>query len=225
MTTDELLSAVREDVERVLMRLNAYQAGLPKPSAPVHRLASPALFFDSVRKTPPLGPTLTPDEVSGCEAILAACEGWPVSWAAYALATATHETAGTLRPIAEYGKGHGRPYGVSTRPDGQVAYGRGYVQLTWDANYEKADKELGLDGRLIANYELALDPDIAARILRGGMEVGWFTGKGLATYLPPTATLAQFTDARRIINGTDKAELIAGYAVNFQTALQAGGWG
>jgi len=34
----------------------------------------------------------------------------------------------------------------------------------------------------------------------------------------------QFTHARRIINGTDKAVMIAGYAAKFQDALIAGGW-
>ena len=36
--------------------------------------------------------------------------------------------------------------------------------------------------------------------------------------------VAQFTSARRIINGTDKAGKIAGEASKFQAALQAGGW-
>ena len=52
-----------------------------------------------------------------------------------------------MQPIAEYGKGKGRKYGVPGRNRGQVAYGRGYVQLTWDDNYERADKEIGAGGR------------------------------------------------------------------------------
>lgn len=187
-------------------------------------LADAAAFFAAVRQAPPLGPTLSQDEVDGCAAVLGACVGWPVSWAAYALATAVHETAGTLKPIREYGKGHGRPYGVPGRHPPQVAYGRGYVQLTWDANYEKADSELGLNGELVADFDLALRPDIAAKILVRGMGEGWFTGKSLQNFLPPLATRDAFKQARRIVNGTDKADLIAGYAVQFQAALQAGGW-
>lgn len=189
-------------------------------------LHSPAAFFDHVRAHPPLGPILTRDEVAGCERILGACgeEDFPPSWAAYALATAYHETAGTLRPIREYGKGRGRRYGRPGRHKGQIAYGRGDVQLTWDYNYERADRELGLGGALIANYDLALDPEVSKRIMARGMKEGWFTGKRLGTYLPHIALREQFRAARRIINGTDKADRIAGYAVTFQSGLVAGGW-
>jgi putative chitinase len=41
--------------------------------------------------------------VNGCNAVLAAMEGCPLSWTAYALATAYHETASTMQPIKEYG--------------------------------------------------------------------------------------------------------------------------
>lgn len=189
----------------------------------VSRLADPAAFFAYVRAREPLGPTLTQEEVTGCETVLKACEGWPPSWAAYALATAYHETAGTLRPIREYGKGKGREYG---KPDktGQIPYGRGYVQLTWAENYAHADKELGLGGKLVADYDLALKPDIAAKIMRHGMEEGWFTGRSLQIYLPPVATHADFKKARRIINGTDRDDLIAGYATVLQEGLLRSGW-
>ena len=45
-------------------------------------------------------------------------------------------------------------------------------------------------------------------------------------YLPAQglAVEREFREARRIINGTDKASLIAGYALDFQDALKAGGW-
>lgn len=42
-------------------------------------------------------------------------------------------------------------------------FGRGYIQLTWRANYEKAEKDLGISG-LAANPDLALNPENAARI-------------------------------------------------------------
>ena len=194
--------------------------------APPRGLAEPARFFDHVRSRAPLGPALSPAEVAGCERILAACAaaGFPVAWAAYALATSVHETAGALAPVREYGKGAGRPYGKPGRNGGQVAYGRGDVQLTWDDNYERADRELGLNGALTADYDLALDPQVSARILVAGLEGGWFTGKGLRLFLPALARREQFVAARKCVNGTDKAELIAGYAETFQAALQAGGW-
>lgn len=183
-------------------------------------------LFDALRSSKPLGPTLSENEVTGCQAIIGACRaaGWGAAWTAYALATTYHETAGTMQPIKEYGRGKGRKYGVPGK-HGQVPYGRGYVQLTWDGNYERADQELGLGGRLLADFDLALDRDIAAAILVRGMEGGWFTTKSNATYLPRCgpATRAQFKEARRIINGTDKADLIAGHALAFQAALKAGG--
>lgn len=216
------IRASADALEALFMR----EAPTPQTPAPRRGLAEPARFFEHLRARPPLGPTLSQGEVDGCERILAACaaSGFPPAWAAYALATCVHETAGAMAPMREYGKGAGRVYGKPGRNGGQVAYGRGDVQLTWDENYERADRELGLNGALVADYDLALDPQISARILAAGMEGGWFTGKGLRLYLPEVARRDQFVAARKIVNGTDKAELIAGYAETFQNALLAGGW-
>lgn len=195
-------------------------------------------FFDKLRAGI-MGPKLDDDEVSGTTAILEAMAGLATSWCAYALATAWHETAHTMQPIAEYGgpKYFHRMYdpqgerpvlakrhGNTSPGDGVKFCGRGYVQLTWRTNYERAGKLLGVD--LVGNPDLAMNKDIAALILRHGMKTGWFTGKSFVNYLPSdgAATRAQFQAARRIINGSDKADLIAGYALAFQTALNAGAW-
>lgn len=192
-------------------------------------------FYKSVRATL-LGPTLDDGEVAGCEAILTAMAGTPLSWCAYALATAYHETAHTMQPISEFGgpKYLTRMYDVfgvrpnlahdmgnTTPGDGARYCGRGFVQLTWKSNYAKAGALLGED--LVASPEKAMRMDIAARVLRGGMENGWFTGKAFRHYLPDArGTLGQYNNARRIINGTDRGALIAGYAMQFEAAL--GGW-
>lgn len=195
-------------------------------------------FFDTCRKGV-MGPKLDPQEVRGAEVLLDAMHGLPLSWCAYALATAWHETAHTMEPVKERGgaayftrmydiRGNrpsmARAHGNTAPGDGARYCGRGYVQLTWKCNYAAAEKQLGVP--LVAQPELALNHDIAARIMREGMIEGWFTGKGFAHALPKAgaADHLQFVAARRIINGFDKAELIAGYALQFQKALIAGGW-
>lgn len=181
-----------------------------------------ATFFDAVRSKPFLG-EVRQEQVDGCNTLIAAMEaaGWPVSWSAYGLATAFHETAATMQPIAEYGKGKGRAYGKPDAKTGQTYYGRGFVQLTWFFNYEKAQKELGYP--LVTNPDLAMQPSIAAAIMTKGMAEGWFTGKSNKTYLDKTPP--DYKNARRIINGKDKADLIAGYARSFEAALKAAGYG
>jgi hypothetical protein len=178
-------------------------------------------FFDAVRDTM-FGGSLSQSQVNGIEALLDACAALQVAdqrQVAYILATAFHETAKTMQPIAEYGKGKGRKYGVPGRNGGQVPYGRGFVQTTWDDNYERTDRELGINGRLIANYNLLLtDIDMAAKAAVRGMAEGWYTGKKLRDYF--NATAADYVNARRIINGTDKAQTIAGYAKLFNSALR-----
>lgn len=173
---------------------------------------SRAMFYRSIR--PMFHGMLSQQQVDGIEALLAATEGLPITHRAYLLASAKHETADTMQPIAEYGKGKGKPYGKPGR-HGQAQYGRGYVQLTWDDNYERADEALGLNGALLKDFNLAMQPTIAAKILVRGCSEGWFTGKKLADYLP-----GDYRGARRVVNGLDKADLIAGYAREFEAALR-----
>jgi hypothetical protein len=148
----------------------------------------------------------------------------PVSWLAYVLATTYHETATTLKPIEEYGKGAGRPYGEPDPETGQIYDGRGYVQLTWKENYQKAQdvvidfRSMKKDVSLVMQPDLAMTPWVAAQVAINGMSQGWFTGKGLGDYLTDTST--DYVNARRIINGTDKAQTIAAYATEVQTALE-----
>ncbi len=183
-------------------------------------------FFTQVRNTLFSG-TLKQSQVNGLTAIL---DEWEKNWAAkddrwlaYMLATAHHETGATMQPIEEYGKGKGRPYGTNLKMDKKtrytdttnIFYGRGYVQLTWYDNYQKAGKKIGVD--LIQHPELALDPDNASEIMFNGMNEGWFTGKKLSDYF--NATVEDWVNARRIINGTDKATLIANYAKQYYAAL------
>jgi hypothetical protein len=60
---------------------------------------------------------------------------------------------------------------------------------------------------------------VAYRIASLGMRQGLFTGRKLATYINDAQ--CDYVNARRIINGTDRAQDIAGYAQTFETALRA----
>jgi hypothetical protein len=195
------------------------------PARPAHGLASPDKFFASIR---PLFGAMTKAQVEGIEAKLAAfaAAASPIAHVAYGLATSFWETGQKMHPVQEIGRGRGYPYGKPGKHGGQIAYGRGDVQLTWDYNYERADDELGLKGALTSNYDRALEIEISAQIMVIGMTEGWFTGRKFSSYLPVKglATLPQFTSARRIINGIDRAEKVAGFAMSFQAALVAGSW-
>jgi hypothetical protein len=178
-------------------------------------------FFDNVRYYL-AGGSLKQEQVDGCNVLL----DWfddenppiPDQWHqndrtfAYCLATAWHETAFTMQPVVEYG---GESY-LKSKPY-YPWYGRGLVQLTWEENYQKQDTKLGLNGALMKNPDLALDPVIATKILLLGMADGDFTGKRLGTYF--TSDLTDWYNARRIVNGTDRAQDIAAYAEKFHNAL------
>ena len=134
---------------------------------------------------------------------------------AYMLATAKHETANTFAPIEEYGKGKGLPYGQPDPVTGLVYFGRGYVQLTWARNYKSMGKALNLP--LFLHPDLALRYDVAYKIMSYGMTHGTFTGVALRRYINEGKT--DYQNARKIINGTDKADLIAGYASAIEQML------
>lgn len=155
---------------------------------------------------------------------------------AYALATAYHETAYTMQPIDERGgdayferrygpegdnPARARRMGNIAAGDGARYHGRGFVQLTWRRNYALMSQRLtfqtGVPVDLEARPELALRPDYAAEILYTGLEEGVFTGKRLADYF--TGKTSNWRAARRIVNGLDHAEDIAGYAHAFAAAL------
>ena len=144
------------------------------------------------------------------------------------LATSFHETARTMMPIEEWGKGKGKSYGRKIKQSGQpyawpdqIYYGRGDVQLTWYENYERMGELMSLP--LLEQPELALDPDISAQILVEGMILGKsnrgdFTGLSLENYFN-THRDDPF-GARRIVNGLDNARTIAGYHYKFLEAIR-----
>jgi predicted chitinase len=166
-----------------------------------------------------------------------------IPYIAYMLATARHETAKYnqslrktiyFKPVTEAGatsyfnkydpiladtavrRQTAMQNGNTVQGDGYTYRGRGYVQLTWKDNYRKVGCRYGVD--LVANPDRALEPEIAAFATVYGMEDGIFTGRKLSNYINDASQ--DYLNARRIINGLDQAEKIAGYAVKFRSMLE-----
>lgn len=178
-------------------------------------------FFDEYRRQ--FG-SLSQAQVDGLEYILDRLDKdqpGSLEHAAYMLATTHHETAFTYEPIAE-------AYWVT--PDAEAwreanlsyypYYGRGYVQLTWLENYQKASDEFDVD--LVTYPDNVMEREISYDVMLQGMMEGWFTGKKLDDYIKPGS--CDYVNARKIINGTDKQSTIAGYAEQFESCLQSAGY-
>lgn len=189
-----------------------------------------ATFFAAVR--PLFGGSLSQSQVDGINHIVSL---WIVHGdsddrkLAYILATAFHETAQTMQPVRETlaatdAKAKERltkAWKAGRLPHVKRDYwtsgfmGRGYVQLTHAENYRKAGEKIGAD--LVGNPSLALDPDIAAVVLIRGMMEGWFTTAKLGDFI--RGVEVDFVGARRVVNGTDRAKLIAEHAETFFAAV------
>ena len=190
------------------------------------------VFFNAVRSKP-FGGSLSDNQVKGMSAILDEWDARRLSdlrWLAYILATVRGECGSNMLPVREgfkrtdgearqYVKAQGYKYAAVVK--GHVYYGRGLVQLTWFDNYKKMGDLLGID--LVNNPDRALEPRIAAAIIFEGMIRGTFTGKKLADYFHGGAT--DWRNARRIVNGTDKAATFANWAKQFYDALLAASTG
>lgn len=146
----------------------------------------------------------------------------------YILGTVYHETARRMSPVRETlaksdaearRRLSGARYGKPAGPYGHVYYGRGQVQLTWHSNYVNSSADAGVD--LERFPDKMLDPKISARITILGMLDGRFNGrgKGLGSYI--TASRADYKNARRTVNITDKWELIRDHSKEFEAAIAA----
>lgn len=137
---------------------------------------------------------------------------------AYILATTVHES-GAGAYMEEFASGSAyegrRDLGNTQSGDGVRYKGRGYVQITGRNNYRDWSKRLGVD--LVGNPKLAESPEVAAKILVGGMKMGTFTGKKLDDYINGSKT--DFVGARRIVNGTNKADTFAATARKILAAM------
>ena len=192
------------------------------------------VFINKLRTTQLYNHDLSAGQLQGMTAILDEWESNPnykdIRWLSYILATVYHETARTMQPIEEWGKGKGKPYGSKlkygkgpnkrvpyTTPD-KLYYGRGHTQNTWYEIYEKLTKanKNGWDFLNEPELLLLMKPSIWATFY--GMTTGLYTGRKLAHYFDGSTEDA--INARRVINGTDKAELIKLYYQRFMECLR-----
>jgi len=191
-------------------------------------------FFAAVRSSL-FGGKLKQGQVDGLNVILDEAEKRlpDLRQLAYVLATVFHETGRLFQPVREtFAKTDaaaianldrafkaGRLGSVKTPYWRDGWFGRGYVQLTHRDNYAKMSAILGID--LVADPSRAMEPRIAALILIEGMIRGSFsTGNTLARYFPANGN-PQWRNARKIVNGMDRAAMIEGYALKFHAALAA----
>lgn len=184
-------------------------------------------------------PELNQSQVDGYEAIFNYWDLYQlrnIRWLAYVLATAYHETGRRIEPVREgfkdcdmdsinhvtrmYNRGQISTNYAEPNEYGRSYFGRGLVQITWESNYRRLGKAIGLGQRLLEDPSLALDLMISVRILFIGMIDGLFTDHKLVDYI--TDHKCDYVGARRIVNGTDKDELIAGYAHKFEKCLLYG---
>lgn len=182
-------------------------------------------FFSYVRKAP-FGGRLTQAQIDGMNAILAEWDKRKLldnRWLSYILATAFHETGNRMQPVRETFASSdaqaikalekawqaGKLAWVKTPYWRDGWFGRGLVQITHKANYDK----FGI------SKSDALDLGVSVRVLFDGMINGMFTTRKLSDYFNSSTNDPE--GARKIVNGTDKKSLIAGYHKNFMDALEA----
>lgn len=197
-------------------------------------------FFAYARRSP-FGGRLTQGQIDGMNALFRCWDSHKIPapdkrHLAYILASVFHETGGRMVPVREtfastdagaiaaldkaYKAGRlgqvSKPY-WRKGANGKAYFGRGDIQLTHEENYKVLGERIGVD--LVGNPSLALDLDISAEIAIVGMLEGLFTGKKLTDYF--NLKKDDPVGARAVVNGRDKAKLIAGYYKSFLDGLEA----
>lgn len=189
-----------------------------------------AKFYDEIRGKF----NLTEQNVDGFEHVLDYAEqhGTPLAYLANILGQSFWETGGTMQPVTEaYWKSEAwRKRNLRYWP----WHGRGLIQTTWERNYKAVSKlvskVVGYKVDFTKNPDLLLEWPYALPALFEAMEAGLYTGKKLSDYIDnidesDAEDYREFKNARRIVNGTDKDDKLAGYSITFEHALRASGYG
>ena len=205
-----------------------------------------AAFYASLRSRTSgvFGTSLSSKQVEGVEAIIDEAErrGTSLFHLAAILAEAYHETGGQMQPVKEtvYASSKDRNPSDATViarlesawKAGKLSwvktpywrdgwFGRGLIQLTHKANYDKFG----------VTKESALVLKTSVRVMFDGMEKGLFTGRKLADYdflitKTPAVPGYRYYASRAIINGDMQANggKIEAYGKAFEAALRAAGY-
>lgn len=154
-----------------------------------------------------------------------------------------HERGSQAYFIKRYGSQTkvGKVLGNDTPEEGAIYAGEGFVQVTGENNAETLEKVLPKEyPEVIARWEAKhgkkfdltvgdqpgdaddfkalMEPEIAYCAMSVGMRKGLFTGVGFPKYI--NSEKCDLLNSRRIINGTDQAEKIAGFAAQFITIFK-----
>jgi len=205
-----------------------------------------AAFYAALRRRTSgvFGTSLSTKQVAGIEAIIDEAErrGTSLFHLAAILSEAYHETGGQMEPVKEtvYASSKDRNPSDATviaRLDAAFAkgklpwvskpywrsgwFGRGLIQLTHEANYDKFG----------VTKESALDLKTSVRVMFDGMSKGLFTGKKLSDYdylvtKTPAVPGFRYYASRAIVNGDTAANgaKIEEYAKAFESALREAGY-
>lgn len=176
---ENLLGNVAKRVAGLFHRAAPTGGGVASPSQIASALGAPQGSFQS--NWPYIAKALAQAGMTDKNTIIAA------------LATIKTET-GSFQPIPEYSSGaeyNGRADLGNTQPgDGPRFKGRGYIQLTGRANYTSYGQKLGVN--LVNNPDLALQPDVAAKVL-----VQYFKDHNI----PAMAQAGNWMGVRKAVNG------------------------
>ena len=192
-----------------------------------HQLINRKQFFDNVKRFG-LITKFTQLQVDSIDAILDEIEDLKIinkGQQAYIFATAYHEAfdftgkqTGTIQRIVPIQEGGTLAYLKSKWYYPHIGYG--FVQVTHLDNYKKVQRAYklikGNDIDIVGNPKRLLEVKLSAFAIVYGMQVGLFTGKKLNDFI---GVKFDFRNARKIVNGMDKASEIATHASNFLRCL------